>query len=601
MTMASADFANVPDLPALLLLLSIMFWWAMMRPSMIRDFENRRLPPNPTARFIFAMLWLLAYVALVVGFNNFSEAAGKIGAGVPLANHLIENFKGQAPLLAAFTMGGLLQLSFVRDIERSTLIWLHSQRHLHGDIKQLSSHLQRSVFVSSEEEKAKNFESVRRFGVFVLDNATHSVTSPVTLASWRKVSTLLRLLHEWNVDERRVLNPDEMKILAEAETTHERKTQLALTIVRMIEQASQRGAATETLGELLGMLADTSHIDRSRVAEVEARARALIGGDASPAMDRPLRLSSDELRRHVAQIEGYFRVEYDLLVEQTSLLAAKSIILSGDKAPERFEQLKVVGFTGLGHIEPINFDRILSLFVFVAGSGFLVLFIGNIGNTGGTPPLDRLARFSLVMATAALVGAIVGSNRRYQRRRMTPWGVYFTAGLVAAAFHIGLTAVGDFARQYITGAAAPMPLVKAVPWAFVPAFMTVAICRLARVERYPIIPPLAAWSQLAERCLDGVGTSIAVLLAYYLAIAIFQMLGWELPPMIAAKMAAWHMLPIPIMLPLQVMGFLIGFFTVIDVRRAARARMLDPGGTSKVVEDAAVSTIHAIGGAPKPA
>lgn len=582
MTLAAATLSNLPDLPALLFFMAVIIFWATIRPSMIRDYDNHRLPPHhPTAKFLYVVLSLMTYVVLVVAFHSFSDAAIKISASIPFVDRLVSSFQDQAPLLAAGTFFGLLQIGFLRDIERHTLVWLYSARHLHRDVQELSGHLQRGVFVPSDDEKAKYRDEVRRHGVFVLDGTAGPAAGPVTLGNWQKVGTLLLLLREWNANARGLLNDNELKTLTEAETTHERKTVLALAIVRTVERATHVGVATETLNELLGMLTATSHIDRTRIAEVEVRARALLNGEAALNAP-PLRLTSDELTRHVAQIEGYFRIEYQMLLEQAATLTAKSVILAGERAPERFEQLKAAGFSGLGRIEPINFDRILSLFIAIFLGGFVVLFIGNVGKTGSPPAWDAIARFSLVMAIAALIGANVGSNRRYQRRRSTPWGIYATAGLAAATVHFGITVLWDLGRAYLVEAKVlnytqPKPLIEMLPWTLLPALMTIAICRLARFEHYPFVPAAATWRGEADRILDGVCTSLAVLLGYYSAITIILIAGWNLPPAIAEKMSSAHLLPVPIIVPLQILGFFIGMIAVADIRKAAHARMVDLG------------------------
>jgi hypothetical protein len=105
--------------------------------------------------------------------------------------------------------------------------------------------------------------------------------------------------------------------------------------------------------------------------------------------------------------------------------------------------------------------------------------------------------------------------------------------------------------------------------------LTVGICRLARVSRWPDLPGLKAYHNVWERTVDGIGVSGALLIGYLLAFAVHEPLGIELPRSLQQSMKLPHILPIPIYFPLQALGFFIGFFVVRDVRRAAHARIVN--------------------------
>jgi hypothetical protein len=574
----ATNFEALPNWQVLVFFSTLVLWWSMMRPAMVRDYDGRRLPANPTARFLFTFLSLLVYVSLVIAFHAFGEVATKIGHSLPMIGGFVDNFKDQAPLLAAISLGGLLQLSFFRDIERSVLVWLHSARHLHADGVALATHLTRSGFTPTEDEKRKNREAAKKYGVYVTDDDDVDGVGLVTFQNWRKVASLLRLLRDWNNEERRILEHADMKLLAEAETAHERKTQLAMTIIKMVEQVGKGGSTSKLLADVLKMLSDTPHVDRAGVAAVEARMRSMLGEDASAA-GRPLRLTGEELRNHLGQIEGYFQVEYEMLLQQVSELAAKSVILAGEAAPERLEQLRAFGFEGLGRIEPINFDRILWLFLIVAFGGFLVLFLGSIGSTQQQGSAEGLARFAFVMAAAALIGAIVGSQRRLARAPITPWSNYLLAGIVAAALFVGVQQITQLIKDYLgiqpPAGQQPFTLYRMLPWTLIPLLLTVGVCRLARVPRWPDLPRLEAYHNIWERFLDGVGISGVLLLAYLLAFSLHAPLGIELPKGLQDQMNQPRILPIPIYFPLLGLGFFIGFFVVRDVRRAAHAQIVD--------------------------
>jgi hypothetical protein len=573
----AANLEALPNWQVLVFFTTLVLWWSMMRPAMVRDYDGRRLPNNPTARFLFTFLSVLVYVSLVIAFHAFGEVATRIGHSLPMVGGFVDNFKDQAPLLAAISLGGILQLSFFRDIERSVLVWLHSARHLHADGVALATHLTRSGFSPTEDEKRKNREAAKKYGVYVTDDDVGGV-GLVTFNNWRKVATLLRLLRDWNNEERRVLEHNDMKLLAEAETAHERKTQLAMTIIKMVEQVGKGGDTSKLLADVLKMLSDTAHVDRAGVAAVEARMRSMLADDTSAAA-RPLRLTGEELRNHLGQIEGYFQVEYEMLLQQVSELAAKSVILAGEAAAERLEQLRAFGFEGLGRIEPINFDRILWLFLIVAFGGFLVLFLGRIGATQQQGSAEGLARFAFIMAAATLIGAIVGSQRRLARAPITPWSNYLAAGIIAAALFVGVQQITQLVKDYLAiqppPGQQPITLYGMLPWTLLPLLLTVGVCRLARVPRWPDLPGLQAYHNVWERVLDGIGISAALLIAYLLAFSLHEPLGIDLPKGLKDQMSLPRILPIPIYFPLLGLGFFIGFFVVRDVRRAAHAQIVD--------------------------
>ena len=566
----------LPNLQAVAFFATLVLWWAMVRPSMVRDYDNRRLPSNPTARGVFAFMCVLAYVALVAAFHLASDVAQNIGRAVPFASGFIDHFKNQSPLLAALTFGGLLQLSFIREIERSVLVWAHSARHLHTDGQMLTGHLLRCGFVPTEEEKRKNRDTARRFGVYMTDDALDDGVGLVTFNNWRKVATLLRLLREWNEGKRRVLSEGDMLLLDELEMAHERKTQLAMTIIKIVEQIRKGGNSSKALSEVIKTLADTAHMDRAGVADVEARVKAILEGRQEGQPDRPVRLSGEELRAQLVQIEVYFQIEYEILLQQTADLVSKSVMLAGEQAPDRLQQLKGLGFAGLGRIERINVDRILWIFLAVFIGGSLIMFLGNMSNQQASA--EGLARFAFAMAIAALIGAIVGSTRRHARAQATPWSRYLAGGVVAGAIFLGLQAVASLIKSYLNVPLAPgqqaFSVYRTLPWTMLPALLTVAIAALARVPRWPTPGGVSPNSGVWERVIDGVCVSASIMLAFYIAVAMHYVLGIDLPRTLQERMAAPHILPIPVIVPLQVFAFFIGFFVLRDVRRAAHARIV---------------------------
>jgi hypothetical protein len=581
---------NANDLPnwqALVFFVGLIGLWAALRPTMIRDYDSRRLPTNPTARTLFIALFVAIYAAMVIAFHYSGELAIKIGKSLPLIGDLNETFRDQAPLLAAFTLGAVMQLQIFRDVERSVVVWLHSASHLHGDREALTEHLLTNEFVSSEEEQRAYTEALAKYGIYITD-APDSV-GPVTFKNWRKLTTLLRLLRTWNDEDKRVLTRDDMRLLSEIENAHDRKTQLAITIVKMVERVEQGKSPNESLPELLTMLTEVGHLDREAVARVETTLRDHLAEGSQSSGQGSLHLTGKDFANHLRQIEGYFQIEYETLVQQAADLTAKSVILSGGQASGRLEQLKKLGFVGLGRIEPVDLDRILWLFLVVACGGFLVLFLGNVGEKYSPIGWDALARFSFIMTVAALIGAIVGSSRRLSSVPSTPWGKYIAAGVLAAVAFFAIQAVSALIKNYqgIEGSDRfVFSVYRTLPWMVLPFFLTIAISRLGRMPAWPILPGLGRYPNATERILDGLAISIVIYVAYALTIAIHVPFDLPWSKRLATAMLKTHFLPVPVRWPLQVMGFLIGFFVVRDVRRAAHAKIVATGNGDDARETA---------------
>jgi hypothetical protein len=298
-----------------------------------------------------------------------------------------------------------------------------------------------------------------------------------------------------------------------------------------------------------------------------------------------VKLSAQELRNSLYQIQGYFEAEYDILLQRLAELAAKSTVLAGAAGAERLDALKTAGFLGLGRIDRISLDNVLWLFLVATAGGFLIRYISNIGDIGTAPGQTNpevLARFALTMAIAGLIGAIVGSIRRHARASIPPWSVYFGAGLAAAFLYVGIIMAHDLLRELFElkpPEGRPLfSVVRSMPWSLLPLMLTVAICYLARLKSWSEFLRLGTYGSYLDRVIDGACVSAAVLVGYYAAVALHPLLHIEWPAGLAHRMAMPHTLPIPINISLQVQAFLIGFFFVRDARRVAHATIVEGAG-----------------------
>lgn len=601
---------------ALVCLTVLVALWAMIQPATVRDAEKRKLPANVTARILFVFIYVLLYIALVAAVAVSGNAAANLGVPDELQK-LLDAFKGQAPLIAITLLAALHSLSYFRDLENGLVIWLHSARHLGSDVRTLSTHLQTCSYRPSEAEKEKNVNYLRDFDVYLTDTNAN-VLRLEAVNAWGKTSTLLRFVRTWNTEKERVLDAAEMALLEELEKAHGRKTRLAMDIIRMLDSLDRGGLPDAAIKDLAAMLAGTSHRDEKAVSEIETRVRGVVA-ERQDTSRPPVRLTSGQFQQYLAQIESYFRVEYTLLLERIARLTAKSVVLSGDEAPQRLEKMKAVGFGQLGKIAPVNFDRVLWMFFAVTLGSFLVFFFNQAPRTSGTTiGPNVIFQIAIVMAMAALTGAIFGSSRRLAQRPSTPWAAYLSAGLIAAGLFVLVHGAGDMLRQISKQAdqpaatsiaskqrddARPRPgspqdrtkaepgasaasrpaqgatvrrepgFLDRLPWAASPFFIAVAICLLARLRRWP--RPDWAPEGVWERIMDGLVLAAVGVLAQTTAnslhIAFDTSRAEDLRMWLEGTPMKFFVRP-----PSVIIGFFVGALVVRDVRVAAHGQLTDP-------------------------
>lgn len=626
-TLIATTFASSIDvkMPTLILATLLVLAWAIYLPFVVRDPEQRKLPPNVKARLLIVFLYALIFVALVaafaVGGKKAIEFFDPTRGG--LWHNAFQYFEGEAPLLAVTTLALPHSFRFFREIESGLVVWLHSALYFKSDVQALSLHLRKCSFAPTAGERESNISYLREFDVYVEDSDP-SVRLESVIA-WRKTSTLLRLLRLWNDGHEDVLDKSEMILLDELERAHARKTRLAMDIIRMIrhqEQGARGAVPAEAFGRLALMLASASHVDRSEVGAVEDRLKEILSTTLTPAIATSgtirepgaMHLSSRELQHHLAQIDSYFRVEYALLLERASELAAKSIVHAGDDAPVRLETMKSVGFGQLGRVETINFDRILWVFFAVSLLGFLLYFYWAPASGGGMRvQADILSRIVLVTSLATLTGAIFGSSRSLASRPATPWTAYIAAGLISVGFFVAVhgtaflldnvkletTSVdqsidraGPAISQPEPAAAPSMPssppqfkienFASMLPFAVSPFFIAVAICWLARQKSWPrpSFAPIAIW----ERTIDGLVLGAVMALGTLTAFTLHQAFDteiWRVMQNRLGEAGATGVLGLIKFSPAPALGFLIGAIVVRDVRTAAHAQLTN----SRALED----------------
>jgi hypothetical protein len=626
---------------------AIILLWAAVRPSTVRDHDNRPLPFSFTPRLFVVLIYGLTYLLLVATVYSFPDVVTKV-LGSTFYGDYAKYVQSKAPFLAMFALGTLMTLAPVREIERAFLVWAHSAQNLHADALLLARHLRLCAFSPSRAERQRSVDELKAFNFFVTDSGTQTIEL-ASVNYWRKVTSLVRLLNEWSKSGTSMLNAAEVRQLEEITVSHERKTQLALNIVRMLNHLSRGEGAQQTLQDITDLIATIPHADRARVAEIEGRLRALVSPEEPHDASLPVRMSSRQLQGYLAQIQDYFVVEYQVLVEQIAMLAAKSIVLSGSHAPERLEMLKSVGFKGIGSIEPVRFDRVLVMFLGILCAGFLIFFATRypllqqqLENDAMTEASRRLLQqyqlylflsLSMIMAFAALFGAIFGSSKAHARGRYAPWHVYLGAGLLSVVVFFAvhgarLTYFGDSVSEVrqlrqemrvarnpesARGTVAPRAdeapvstsstsrseeeessslemMYRIAPFSVLPFLATVALCWLARQRRWPR-PSFIANSQRGsavwERFWDGLALALVCLIAYLGSRGLRELMGF--PSRGSRNLINWQFVA-----PLLGLGFLIGATVVREARSAAHAQIVDIDGPSRSEAEAAtVVTVEA--------
>jgi hypothetical protein len=532
----------------------------------------------------------MGYVAITMAFHFFGALIKDINFGPIQIFRPLEN---SAPFMAVVAISTLYWLAPFRMVEQHFLSWLHSRRQMRGDLRMLTQHLEDCALVPTAEERRRNNETLASFQVYVTDGDSKTINLG-SVATWRKTASLLRYVREWETDQSRILSDDELKVLAELERAHSRKTRLATEIIRVLEHLPEGGDTTKAKA-VSEILARAAHEDRSGVSALEEKAQARLERTGPPS-DGALRLSAVELAEHLKQIEGYFLVEYRVMLEQTAELAAKAILRTGDKAAERLEELKAAGFQGLGTVRPLSAHRIVWFLTSIAASGFLLYYwfwigeaVDRASKAGVTPDripelrramLIGIAGFVVGMALASLVGAFFGSSRSNVRAREASWGTYALASSIAVFVFLVLQLILETVKtsldatlaaqiMYPTG---PAQLLKVyAPWSVLPFLAAAGICWMARQR------PWLAWignplgqkpAAALERVVDGLVVGLLMIMGFALALGLMDL--FDQPPSPILKPGFDR----EVVQNLFVLGFFIGALVVRDVRAAAHAQLV---------------------------
>lgn len=583
---------NENAVPWLIACACIAALWAGFRPDMVRDIDGRRLPGSVSARLTFIILFVLGYVAIAAVLLLLPSMIEKASA----SNSVITGMFGKlenAPIVAMLMIFSLYSLAPFREIERNALAWMHDTRHLRKDATALSNHLVECDFTVTPEEQRENVRSLEQYEVYITDGNTGGINLE-SVVTWRKTASLLRRVRAWVAEDPRVLSEEEKDGIDDIERAHGRKTRLAMDIIRMLERVREGGDLATALSTVTDILARASHGNRRDVAELEEQVQAEL---ERPAKVNPIRLTSSELHDYLKKIEGYFLVEYRILLERISKLAAKSILHAGVQAPERLDELKALGFQGLGGIRPLTTNRILWMFLSVTVGGYLIYYVlwyrevldrlqkkvGLVGDqlaTQGRAFLVGIAVFVTSIALAAMIGALFGSNSANARAKETPWGRYLGAALIAAIAFFLMQGVRELVLFSVPGLlATPLTAEGAfnriqlsAPWSVLPAMTALAVAWLARASLpASVVARLGArGSAIMERGIDGLALGALMVPSFAISIGLVELTGGKISPIFNSTFDP------TIIGILCVVGFFVGSTVVREVRAAAHAQVVAP-------------------------
>lgn len=563
----------------LALFMPLVILWGLVIVRSTEDDDKRKLAPNFAARMFFILSFIIIYLGIVTLCVMAPDVIQKITDNPIFGSNigqLITQISDSAPLFGFLALFPVYTIPQIKQILRYYVIWLHNENYRSSDESILTSYLQTCNFDPSQTEVQKNIEYLRKFELYI----TQDKDGPLkfeTVDSWRKVSSLLRLIEQEFKNKDCVLPEQDRELYDSITEAHKRKSELAVNIIRIIDHLQGSAALEQKLTKISSVLGDVSHSDRVEVASSELAMQQFIADILSRQRDddvRPLRLSARQTSHYLGTIERYFLAEYRIMLEQTAKLAAKAVFRAGDLAPERLSQIKSVGFSGIGHIDKINFDHILWVIMLAFPLTFIAFFISALARDGSANVFQNpqffqtVSSISINVTVSTLIGAIWGSRRSLAERHYTPWGAYLVAGLVA----VGAFCIISSIRIAVTGSQAT--LWQSLPWSVSLLALTIGICRLARTGEWT----WAINDERKERLTDGGLLALVNVTGGLLAIAVHMSVGTPAGERFIRVFADGSIGPLLLNQVLRgaFIGFVLGFVIVRDIRHIARSRIIDP-------------------------
>jgi hypothetical protein len=555
--------------------------YALFRLSQVRDADGQRLPHSFTAKLFFVLSHVLFYL-FILGLCLYSpNLLAKLPGG--LSDLIPPELQQQLPLIAVIAVGALLAIPQVKEMDRQYAVLLHSAQHKRADEDALRVHLASCPYRPSDKEVEEGLNYLRQFDVYVTDREVGNIQMD-SVDTWRKVSSLLRLLKRELLRDNSVLSPGDRQDIMRLEEAHFRKTKLATSMMRILDHMQQGSQHSQRLTRVASLLGDASHKDREKIGIAESVAQQIMnelelvheaGGAHST---EPLRLSSKQIQQYVGQIESYLKAEYQLMLHDASRVAAKMIVRSGDRAAAQLDEVKDAGFLGLGEIQEVNLDRVILVIMATFPTVFLFFAISAV-MSNQKPKIDLIVSIAATISIAALIGGMWGSRRKLAQSRDIPWSSYMGAALIAVVGFI----IVQCTRYFIDPAAvSPVQgvtlelgpyLASVLPWSASAAFVTVGICGLARVAEWSWFKNSAVGERVSDGVFLGLAYAVGQIAAFMLHAAFKTKFGEIITTWITA--GQWDLIWSSSVRGFLI-GFVMGFFIVRDIRRVAHSHVVQP-------------------------
>lgn len=568
--------------------------WSFFWPGWIRDDEGQALPRSSLARATFALSMGLLYLALVSA--AFLAPAFFAGLQLPSLQFLVElveqtsggdtGLKGllkHAPFGVLILMGVLYNIPQVKEMFERWAYFLHASQYSKGDERLLQEHFQRCDFDISDAEVGLNQDYIEQFDVYVIDNDSQLIKDR-TLDIWRKASALLRFVRKDLDGESPILGKRERAEVEALEEAHRRKTQLAMNIIRVLDQMERTSEEGRRVARIASALSDAPHRDRDAVIQAEELAQHIAAAEAQAAQDgfqRPVRLSSRQLGEYISQIGSYFFKEYQIILRDAARLASRAIVRAGDEAPARLDTARYSGFEGLGQIERASFDTVLWTLM-MTWATVVMSFVAASFAMGREMQLSLIVSIAMTVAIATTIGSMWASRRVLVERRTTPWSSYLAAGFAAVAMFCVVhairfswnpaAAVERIAERTPSAESWTLPvfLFQILPFSIGLVFLVAGICRLVRV-------PSWSWtggSALKERLTDGLFLAAIYAIGSIAAFMTHIALGTAFGERLEKALADGSLRFLVMMAMNGTVGFVVGAAIVRDVRRIAHSHVL---------------------------
>ncbi len=521
--------------------------------------------------FGFIVSLLLSLRTQIPDLINFigSDAYGSFAEKHDIIARMIENThaaQGRAALAPAGVLGAaaLLAMPKLPWVGRADLTfrrWLCSIDFRAKEAEQIEILLRGSAFKPTESERQANREKLQKFE-FYLENDQLEIDEGV-IGLWRKVSGLLRLIDFWQERHKTLLTPDEMDLAAEISAVDERKTRVALAVVRVM--LSVQSSDPEQSGESeVQRLGTVRHQDRPGIDALEEDLELRLIEQADPRSNSAVRIELQELARYIKQIEGYFQIEYGILFDKLIGLVAQAVCHHRRSTLMFVDELHGIGFVDMAGYMRFRFEQIfiiaLALFAALALGFFTIdLAFDQIS----AMPMAKIFVIFFVYLAAVICAIGFGCSRAVAEKPVTPWKEFAKASFASLAAFVVIHST-NFAFTQTTEMTLTAYLAHVWFWAWFPFTATLALCWRGSY-REELDQEGCAWRMRAR---DGAWVAAAMVLGGLLVL-------WGMQygnPELFAKFVPNGTPDLVMILALEAIaaciGFVLGASIPLDMRRS---------------------------------